>query len=205
MEQYAALSATIWIVFLGICFGAFYAYYYRRILGDLLRALIAQGAEDEKTAKTLSEIGYGGGLKHLFAARALKKGAALRKTVETVYEEQLPHRKSPDELFVRAQKAAAPQRYYVPEEKRFAAEVRYDGEGTTVTTLLLTVGVFFVAAIVTMSLLPWILNHIGLLFGSSGTGSQTDLPPESGVESNLESDADSGSDSDSGDGSFSSI
>ncbi len=158
MVDYTALSAAVWVVFAGVCFGAFYAYYHRRLLGDLLRSVIAAGANDEQNAKTLSEIGYGSGIKKHFARFALKKGSVLRKTVVAVYEEKDPVKKHSDELFVKAQQVHD-QRYYVPEDRRITAEVRYDGKGTTATTLMLTVAAFFVAAIVVVSLLPWIIRN----------------------------------------------
>lgn len=178
--DFEQLSSAIWVVFLGICCAAFYAYYQRRLLGDLLRALISAGAENEQTAKTLTDIGYGSGLRHWFASRALRKGSGLRRTVEAVYEESAPEPKNPDELFVKKPAAPVPQRYYVPEERRITAEIRYDGEGTTASTLLLTVAAFFVVALITMSLLPWIIRQIN----TWGYSSQ-DSTPESSVTTDL--------------------
>ncbi len=177
ISDYEAIAAVVWIVFLGICFGAFYAYYYRRVLGDLLRAFITAGAEDEKTAKTLTEIGYGSGIKKIVAGIALKKKSGLRRTIEAVYEEEDAPKKTPDELFVRKPKLSVPQKYYVPEERRIAAEIRYDGEGTTSATLLLTVAVFFVAAIVAMSLIPWIINNSKRIL-NGGSGGETEIVSE---------------------------
>ena len=51
-------------------------------------------------------------------------------------------------------------RYYIPEENRAAAEIRYDGKGTTVSTLLLTVAAFFAAAMIFIALLPTLLHAI---------------------------------------------
>lgn len=166
MNDYATLSAIVWVVFLGVCFASFYAFYHRRLLGDLLRALISAQAEDEKSAKTLSEIGYGNGIKNAFAKFALKKGSVLRKTVEVLYEEKAPVRTNSDELFVKKPKLSCEQKYFVPEEKRIVAEIRYDGKGTTSSTLLLSVISFFVAALLVISLLPWILQNAGRLLGN---------------------------------------
>lgn len=166
MNDYNTLSTTVWIIFFGICIASFYAYYHRRLLGDLLRAFISAGADCENNAKTLSDIGYGEGIKHLFAKHALKNGAVLRKNIIAVYNEETAKKKNPDELFVKKEKPDFEQKYFVDEEKRIVAEIRYDGKGTTASTLLLTVAAFFVASLVTISLLPWILQNSGKLLGT---------------------------------------
>lgn len=177
MNDYSTLSLIVWVVFAGICFASVYAFYHRRLLGDLLRSLISAQAQDEKSAKTLSEIGYGSGIKQAFAKFALKKGSVLRKTVEVVFEEKLPVRKNSDELFVRTPKSDTEQKYFVPEEKRIVAEIRYDGEGTTATTLLLSIAAFFAAAILVISFLPWILQNAGRILGL-GNQEESETPPE---------------------------
>lgn len=166
MNDYNTLSTTVWIIFFGVCMAAFYAYYHRRLLGDLLRAFIAAGADCEKNAKTLNEIGYGDGIKKVFARFALKNGSVLRKTICAVYNEQPEHKKNPDELFVRTKKPDTEQKYFVDEEKRIVAEIRYDGKGTTSSTLLLAVAAFFVIAVIAVSVLPRILQNAGSIFGT---------------------------------------
>lgn len=159
MTDQSTLAAAVWVVFLGVCFGAFYAYYHRRLLGDILRTFISAGADSSENAKTLSEIGYGTGIKRAFAGFALRQGSVLRKSVYAVFEEKKPVKKNPDELFAKGEKLPCEQRYYIPEDKRITAEIRYDGKGTTASTLIFTVAVFFVAAIVAVSLLPWIIRN----------------------------------------------
>lgn len=155
------ITPIVWVVFAGVCCAAFYAFYQKRIVGDLLRALIAAGADCAENAKTLSEIGYGKGVRAAFSRRVLKKGSVLRKSVEARGDETptAETKHHPDELFVK--KTVDPNiRYYIPEENRAAAEIRYDGKGTTVSTLLLTVAAFFAAAMIFIALLPTLLHAI---------------------------------------------
>ena len=155
------ITPIVWVVFAGVCCAAFYAFYQKRIVGDLLRALIAAGADCAENAKTLSEIGYGKGVRAAFSRRVLKKGSVLRKSVEARGDEtpKAETKHHPDELFVK--KTIDPNiRYYIPEENRAAAEIRYDGKGTTVSTLLLTVAAFFAAAMIFIALLPTLLHAI---------------------------------------------
>lgn len=166
------ITVTIWVVFAGICCAAFYAYYQRCLLGDIVRAFLSAEAIDPQTAKTLAEIGYGDRLRRVFAERALKNGTALRKTIRALYPESTPIRRHKDEiLFGQSQKNRSDsngevQRYYIPEELRHTAEVRYDAKGTSAATVLVTVAAFFVAAVVIITLLPWIRDRISS-FGRS--------------------------------------
>ena len=67
MADQKTIITIIWIVFAGICFGAFYAYYHRRIVGDLMRAILAKEAFDTDSSVTLSDIGYSSGIKRNIA------------------------------------------------------------------------------------------------------------------------------------------
>ena len=165
--NYETLKTLVWVVFFGVVFSSFYAYYQRRLLGDILRALISHEAQDEQSAKTLEEIGYGKGIKNSFAKHALRKKSGLRKTVCAVYEEKAPEKNHPDQLFVRAAKPENEQKYYVPEEKRIVAEVRYDGKGTNLKTLLISIAALLAAAIIIVSFLPWLINKFYSLMGTS--------------------------------------
>ena len=149
----------IWVVFAGVCCAAFYAFYQKRIVGDLLRAFTAAGADSPENAKTLSDIGYGTGIKARFARRALKKGSVLRKSIEAIGE-TVPQEKNrhPDEFFVKKETLSDSVRFYVPEDKRRIAERRYDGDGMTASALLLTVVSFFAAAVLLIAFLPQILS-----------------------------------------------
>jgi hypothetical protein len=168
------LSVIVWVVFFGVVFGAFYAYYQRRLLGNILRAFISCGAQDEKSAKTLREIGYASKIKYSFASFALRKGAGLRKHIYAVYEEKPVSKKHSDQLFAKAPKPENEQKYYVPEEKRIVAEVRYDGKGTNLKTLVISIAALLAAAILIVSFLPWIIEKYNSVFSSGSKDEKTD-------------------------------
>ena len=102
----------------------------------------------------------------------------MRKTVEAVFPEDSPERKNNDELFVKKAKSDVTQLYFIPEDKRIVAEIRYDGEGTTATTLLLSIAAFFVAAILVISFLPWILQNAGRILGAQNDDTNDVVPEE---------------------------
>ncbi len=184
--DYERITSIVWIVFLGICFGAFYAYYNKKLLGDIVRAIVFSAAENEQTAKTLEELGYGSGIKKLFAKHALRKGSGLRKTVCVLYEEKTAEKKNEDELFAAKTPLPGEQRYYIPEESRIRAEVRYDDDGTTATAVLATVAAFFVVALISISVLPTVIRYFGGLF--SERADTTSYNTDSGYSSEITRD-----------------
>ena len=186
------LSVIVWVVFFGVLFGSFYAYYQRRLLGDILRAFIAHEAADENSAKTLSQIGYGGKIKRNFASFALRKNSSLRKHIFAVYEEKEAQKYHRDQLFAKASEAQTEQKYYVPEEKRIVAEVRYDGKGTDLKTLVIAIAALLAAAILIVSFLPWLIDKYHSFAGTGDEkeeiaedyGYVEDTPPAVSVEEN---------------------
>ncbi|MBE6623921.1 MAG: hypothetical protein E7621_07050 [Ruminococcaceae bacterium] len=167
MTDQKTIITIIFVVFAGICYGTFYAYYHRRLVGDLIRAILCKNALNEQSAVTLEDVGYSKGIKRIFAKFALKKGSAARKYVCAVYEEKAPVKKHDDELFVKCAKPDKEQKYYVPEEKRHTVERKYNGKGMSLASVLIAIAVLFAAALVAISILPWILANANRLGGTS--------------------------------------
>jgi hypothetical protein len=178
MADQKTITTIIFIVFAGVCYGAFYAYYHRRLAGDLLRAILSKNALSEESAVTLDEIGYKKGIKGLFARFVLKKGSAARKVVCAVYEEKAPEKKHEDELFVGRAKSEKEQKYYIPEDKRMTVEVKYDGRGISLPAVFITVAVFFAACLIAVSVLPSILSGTAKLLGNNDPENSGYIPEE---------------------------
>ena len=51
--SYIDSESVIWLMFLGICLGAVYAFFIKRFLGGLVRKLISEKAASEASAMTL--------------------------------------------------------------------------------------------------------------------------------------------------------
>lgn len=169
MADQKTIITIIFVVFAGICYGTFYAYYHRRLVGDLVRAILCKNALNKGSAVTLEDIGYSKGIKRIFADFALKKGSAARKYVSAVYEEKAPVKKHDDELFVRGAKPENEQKYYITEDKRLTVEVKYDRKGMSLVSVFIAIAVLFAAALVTVSILPWILANANRL-GNTSSG-----------------------------------
>ncbi len=117
-------------LFLGVLIAAIAAIYNKRLLGDALRNIIKSGANTPENAATLAELGYA---RNTFVRNALKYGTAMRKYVRCVEDDEKLERAKPDKngYLPKIKTDLATAHFYIPEEKRVAAELRYDKTGTT--------------------------------------------------------------------------
>ncbi len=151
---YIDSETIVWLMFFGICLGAVYAFFTKRFLGGLVRKLIAEKAASESSAMTLAELGYGK-VSSAFMKRCLKEGCGLRKYVGVVFPETHGER----DLLIHEK--TEEQRYFLPYDKYEIAEKRYGDSGTTFGVLVLTVVLFFVVAVISTVVVPFMINIIG--------------------------------------------
>ena len=137
------LVVLIWMMFLGIVFGAFVAYFTKTVLGNFVRKLMDEGASGPETARTLDELGYRG-LSAFFVRRAMKPGASLSRYVN----------RSDSGQDCSSKRFTPQTRVYLPRDLFGAAEVRFEKKGTTLVTVLITVLVFAIVACACMIVIP---------------------------------------------------
>ena len=149
-------GTTLEKVVIGIAVGfviaALIMLFHKRVIGRFVRELIKRGATDPGNAMTLEELGLKA---RLAAASELKNPeSALRKLVEIAPGEggePAGTRRLKTSELVNA-------RFYVPEEKRIRAEVRYDAKNTTVPIVILCVIAFAAAAYLCIRYIPQLLE-----------------------------------------------
>ena len=154
----AALRNIILAVACGIILATFMTLYTRRGLGGFVRRLIKAEANSPENAKTLMELGY---FRSVMIRRELARGSALRMVVrcpeqeafETGAVESAQDGTSGSSAGQgSAEKRTRPllfrhnfltSRFYIPEDLRARAEVRFDAKGSgwlpTVITVIVTV------------------------------------------------------------------
>ena len=177
---------TLRNVILGICVGfivaAIFACYEKNKTGAFIRQVIRQQCLWPDKAKTLDELGYG---KNRAIRSQLKRTTPLSKTVICVEKEAFMRdveemraayieKNGSEEGFI------APTFYldfdaahfYIPDEKHYAADVRFDNKGSGWRALLLVILVSVILASVACFLLPDMLqlvdNMIGILTPDKG-------------------------------------
>lgn len=114
----------VWTVYFGIAIGAFMIYYNKSILGSAIRALLEKEAFGEEKALTAKELGFAG---NRLILNSIRRGS-LARFVHTVGEDE--------------------KRYYLIEDERHRAELRYSNKGTDLYVVIIALVIFLLVAFV---------------------------------------------------------
>ena len=148
---------VIWCIAAGAIIGTVSYYYNRTVLGAFVRTLIASGALSPESAMTLVEAGFE---KNTFVKRELKRGGMFRKIVFEVEDEimvaseghSFSARTKPIDLIT--------ARFYVAEENRIMAEMRYDNKGADAFGLAISILAIVAVAYVATLFVPFVMGLI---------------------------------------------
>lgn len=140
---------------IGIIIASAMAVHTKRGVGGFVRKLLAMECTSPESAKTLSELGY---FQNLSIRRELKKGVTLSKLVLCVEEGAY---RSECSSIDKTQGKSKPfeidfstMHFYVPEDLRYRAEVRFEKKGSTWTSFLITLAATVVGAALLCIFLP---------------------------------------------------
>lgn len=143
----STLEKVVLAIALGFIAGAIIMLYNKRAVGKLVRELIKRGASSPATALTAAELG-------LKPRASLKSpNSAIRKLVRAAPAKEGD---SPDRALSSAELART--RFYLPEDDRIRAELRYDAKNTTLPIVILTVIGVGVAAYLCIRYIPQLLE-----------------------------------------------
>ena len=127
------IPMIIWAVYIGLVIGVFMSYYNKAYLGNAIRALLAKEAFGKDKAMTAEELGFSN--KRLIL-RSIRRGV-LSRFVHTTEDET--------------------ERYYLVEDERHRAELRYSNKGTDLYVAIISLVIFLIVAFVLARYLPtWI-------------------------------------------------
>ena len=146
----------IWGLYIGIVAGALGSILFRVYSSRIIKALLSSSASEESTAKTLEELGLAG---KPFIRYYLKDDSVLRRSVLVCEGAHAPvkagkFRRFWYEKFLRTTLPEkidfSKARFYIPEENRIAAELRFQEEKHPVRNFVFAaVGLFAVAMFAT--------------------------------------------------------
>ena len=136
-ESAKTATVLIYMVALGIILASLCAFYQQRVPGRVVRALLRANAHTEESAKTAEELGV---RRRSLAMLELRRGTVLRQTVR-VTEEETP-------------------RYYIPEDLKYRAEIRFDKKGNELPGLIITIILSLAVALLLVKALPLVLGMI---------------------------------------------
>ena len=142
-------------VFIAATASTVFVYLNKNIVGKVVRALVAAEANSPETALTLSELGLE---KNFLVRSALKGKNGVRKLVNEVGDRivMLPDGSS---YFERDSKLdLSDARFYIREENRIRAELRYSTKGSDIFMLIISIIVYFGVAWLIVILVPVIFD-----------------------------------------------
>ena len=161
------LRGFIWGVWGGFVAGLLITYYHKSYLGETVRRLLKRETSSKETALTLGELG----MKPVFLlTRSLKRSGSLKKYVVVANSDECetpdgkPKGRFEGKLFPERDHIKydfSKMKLYIPEEKRYAASVRYEEKRRINPLWLVLFLVLLTALAVTVTIaLPEILGMI---------------------------------------------
>lgn len=158
-NPFISVKLIVWAMFAGFVFAALLAVYNKRLIGGLVKTLLSEGCLSPDRALTVTELGYG---TDWFIKNALRTDAALLRLVSRVDPETDGENKQPPAKtrgghdVIDFEKA----RFYIPEELKYRAEVRYARKGTDFVAFGICVLIFAVAAFAAIFVIPELIQLI---------------------------------------------
>ena len=133
---------------LGILLAVLAAFYHKNVPGAIVRSILRAEAFSPESAKTPEELSLA---KNFLYAYELRHNVTLKKLIVAVTSTETPAEGEEETPVIR---------YYIPEEKKYNAEVRFEKKGSGPIGLLVSVALVAVFAIVVMRLIPVVLSII---------------------------------------------
>lgn len=135
----------VWALFAGIAIATVSLWFRQRVLGKAIRTLLAQNAVGADRAMTAGALGIHSRL----LLSAMRKGSLAR------YIRVLPP--APQEGAEKSDEVAAnagEERFYLDEEKKIQAELRYSGKGADLYIVIIGLILFLILALLAARYLP---------------------------------------------------
>jgi hypothetical protein len=168
---------TLTFLIVGLTIGTIVAaiatIYNKRYIGDFVRKLIYEECFDKNSAKTLYDLGY---LKSPGIRGVIKTGGSLSRWVRCVEEDEFlesvaKSREEFEELHkndAKKPKFKEPEfkrdcntmHFYLPEEKKYAAEVKFDSTGANFGSMILVIVVAVIMCAFIFYMLPDVIKMV---------------------------------------------
>lgn len=136
-----SIPVLVWALYAGIVIGVLMMYYNKSILGKAVRAILTQGAIGREAALSAEVLGFA---KNPFIRHSIQKGALARYI----------------RIVTPAKEGDAPL-YYMEEEDRIRAELRYSNKGTDLYVVIVALILFLLVAFLAARYLPTLIDLAG--------------------------------------------
>ncbi len=166
VNSFLPMAGVIWAIFAGFAIAVLLSYYHKTYTGETVRRLLKKEAFSEQSALTLKELGLSSSR---LRTLSLEDGKLLRRYVEITGPEEAvtePDKKKRKGIFGFLFPSAKKHSYdfdsvrlYIPEEKKYAADARFEQKGTiSPVALAVILALLFASAVAVTVFLPDILQ-----------------------------------------------
>ncbi len=158
---------------IGLIFASFITIYNKRFIGAFVRKLLHEECFDKNSAKALSELGYE---KNLLMRYSLRAGSPLSRWARCVEEDEFysemktkrdefeemhkSDKKPPKFKETEFKRNTRTMHFYIPEEKKYAADIKFDAKGANWISFLLVTVVSIILCAFLSYVLPDIIKMI---------------------------------------------
>lgn len=155
-NPFFSIELIVWAMFAGFIIASLMAVYNKRIIGGFVKSVLSDECFSPERAKTVTELGYG---TDWFIKNALRTDTVLRRFIvrvdtETSADENEKKQTKHDVIDFSTAK------FYIPEEQRYRAEVRYARRGTDFFAFGLCVVILAAAAFAAIYIIPELIQLV---------------------------------------------
>lgn len=163
----------------GFCVASILTLIDKKHLGGLVRHMLSEECIGKENAKTLEELGYS---KSASVRGSLKSGTVLKKWVrcveEDIHREEIEKKRKEYEQQVKDDPKAKKfkevefkrdpdsHRFYIDEEKRYSAAIKFDSKGTNVVSAIMVI----LISVIICALLCYVVPDMLTLFDNFVSG-----------------------------------
>lgn len=160
------IGLTVGIIIASIC-----SVYSKRYIGDFVRKIIYEQCFDAPSAKTLYDLGY---MRNFGVRNAIKTGGTLSRWIRCVEEDEFMaelekkrlkfeelhknDKKPPRFDYPEFKRDVNTMHFYIIEDRKYAAEVKFEKKGANLTSVLLVSVVAIALCAFTCYFLPDIIK-----------------------------------------------
>ena len=167
------VGTVVFGLFIGTVIACIVMVYNRQVVGSAVRRMLKDGIHTREGAVRLCELGY----KKNFLIRSLFRDShSLRRVVKCVEEEDFYAEQEQSRLEYEQKRAtdkSLPKfreqiyrvdvendRFYIPEDLKFTAEVKFQKKGSTWVSMTVGIIILVIAFFAILLFLPWLLEQI---------------------------------------------
>ena len=173
-NPFISLELIVWALFAGFILAALIAIYNKRVIGGFVKAILRNECLSAESAKTVTDLGFGN---DWFIKNALRTDTVLRRFVVRVDNmddkndtaEESPENEKKESASRHDIIDFAKSKFYIPEELKYRAEVRYASKGTDLIAFGLCVVVLAAAAFAAIYIIPDLIQLIDNFISSLKT------------------------------------